>query len=91
MDDSVSKHWPSFGAANKIGCTVSDLLKCKSGVESALPAKFSTYTSFTRENFPTLCEEIAAAEPVYLRTLRLSRVALAVFVAVVLLTLSCAA
>ncbi len=47
---------------------MSDLLKCKSGVESFLPKKFSTYTSFERANFQALCSEVAAAEPVYLRT-----------------------
>ena len=68
VEDSVSKHWRAFGAAGKTSCTVSDLLKCKSGVEAALPAKFSTYTSFVKDNIPALCDEIATAEPVYLRT-----------------------
>ena len=70
LDDKVAKHWAAFGAAGKDKCTVSDLLKCKSGVEAVLPAKFSTYTSFTRDNFPNVCKEIAAAEPIYLRTSR---------------------
>ncbi len=68
LSDPVAKHWPAFGAAGKDAVTVSDLLKCRSGVEVALPAKFSTYTSFKREAFPALCDEIAAAAPVLLRT-----------------------
>ncbi len=66
----MARHWTAFGAAGKGVCSVSDLLKCKSGVEAVLPAKFSTYTSFTKDNFPNVCKEIAAAEPIYLRTCR---------------------
>lgn len=59
FSDTVSSVWQPFSAGGKQGVTVSDFLKCRSGVEGALPAVLSTYSSFSSVELDTIAAQIA--------------------------------
>ena len=55
----VATVWAPFGVNGKNAVTVADLLKCRSGVEGALPQKVSTYTTFNVEEVDVVAAQIA--------------------------------
>jgi CubicO group peptidase (beta-lactamase class C family) len=57
--DTVASVWQPFSAGGKQAVTVSDFLKCRSGVEGALPAILSTYSSFSSAELDTIAAQIA--------------------------------
>jgi len=61
----VEAAWPAFAAAGKGGCTVGELLRCRSGVEGVLPAVMTT-SSLTRGKWAEGAAAVAAAAPLVL-------------------------
>lgn len=51
--------WPAFGVAGKDRVLVSDMMKCRSGVEGALPHGVNTYTTFSVEELDNISAQIA--------------------------------
>lgn len=65
--DRISQHWDEFSGGGKAECTISDLMRCRSGVEAALPDTLNT-NSFAKEE-EQLIEFVSAAEPLILPSL----------------------
>lgn len=54
----IASVWKPFGAAGKDRIPVADLLKCRSGLEGAMPAKLSTFSCFNTEELDELAGQI---------------------------------
>jgi predicted unusual protein kinase regulating ubiquinone biosynthesis (AarF/ABC1/UbiB family)/CubicO group peptidase (beta-lactamase class C family) len=60
LDAGVDAVWPEFAEAGKGGCSVSALLRCRSGVEGWLPEKLTTSALLDSE---AMAEGVATAAP----------------------------
>ena len=66
--DAVVTHWPEFAPHGKDACTIADLMRCRSGVEGALPAILET-TSFAPTDANEHWQHVADQEPLLLGAL----------------------
>lgn len=57
--EPLAVRWPAFGVNGKDRVTVADLLKCRSGVEGALPNRLSTYSTFSPQELDNVAAQIA--------------------------------
>lgn len=67
LETHVSDKWEGFGAHGKSGCSVQELLACRSGVEYAAAKAIST-RGLAVESFATAAAEVAAVRPMLLRS-----------------------
>jgi predicted unusual protein kinase regulating ubiquinone biosynthesis (AarF/ABC1/UbiB family) len=64
----VGEYWPSFavgGDGSKAACSIGELLRCRSGIESVCPSNLST-NSLTRAQWNEGSEAVAKAKPLLL-------------------------
>ena len=67
LDEHVAARWEGFGAHGKAGCSVQELLSCRSGVEYACAKSIST-RGLAVESLAQGLAEVAGVRPMLLRS-----------------------